>query len=115
MLTACDQCRTAYAERTPPGEPPCNICRVELIPENREAAEIYMITRNQVITAGMGQVLDISIPAIKIVMDLHPRGISDQWTCLSKVRAAFHHFKKEEEDRSHETGTGTGFSGPTLH
>lgn len=59
-----------------------------------------MATRGQFITAGMGQVIDISIPAIKIIMDLFPGGISDQWSCLSKVRAAFHHFKPEPEDKS---------------
>ena len=55
-----------------------------------------MVTRNQVITAGMGQVIDISIPAIKIVMDLW--GIHDQKKCLNKVRSAFHHFNKEHQE-----------------
>lgn len=84
-----------YAERKPPQEPPCEKCWVDLLPENREAAEIYMETRNQFITAGMGQVVDISIPAIKIVMDLY--GIQDQKKCLHKVRAAFHHFMKDKD------------------
>ena len=55
-----------------------------------------MVTRNQVITAGMGQPIDISIPAIKIVMDIW--GIRDQKKCLSKVRSAFHHFNKEQQE-----------------
>jgi len=67
-----------------------------LLPENTKAAEVYMVTRNQVITAGMGQVIDISIPAIKIVMDLW--GIHDQKKCLNKVRSAFHHFNKEHQE-----------------
>jgi len=69
---------------------------VDLLPENREAAEVYMETRNQFITAGMGQVVDISIPAIKIVMDLY--GIQDQKKCLHKVRSTFHHFNKEHQE-----------------
>jgi len=54
-----------------------------------------METRNQFITAGMGQVVDISIPAIKIVMDLY--GIEDQKRCFRKVKAAFHHFMKDQK------------------
>jgi len=69
---------------------------VDLLPENKQAAEVYMVTRNQVITAGMGQPIDISIPAIKIVMDIW--GIRDQKKCLSKVRSAFHHFNKEQQE-----------------
>jgi hypothetical protein len=81
-------------------DPPCETCWVDLMPENRQAADVYMATRGQIITAGMGQVIDISIPAIKIIMDLYPGGISDQWKCLSKVRVAFHHFKPTSESES---------------
>jgi len=97
VFTKCDQCRQAYSERNPPEEPPCDTCWVDLMPENRQAAEVYLTTRNQFITAGMGQVIDISIPAVKIVMDLYPGGITDQWKCLSKVRTAFNRFKPTEE------------------
>jgi len=58
-----------------------------------------MATRGQFVTAGMGQVIDIDINAVKVVMDLYPGGITDQWACLNKVRAAFHHFKPELEDK----------------
>ena len=65
------------------------------MPENREAMQVYMMARTQIITAGMGQVIDISIPAVKIVMDLF--GVRNQKRCLSKVRAAFHHFLGKKE------------------
>lgn len=94
MSTKCDQCRADYAERNPPEVPDCTTCWVELMAENRQAAEVYMITQNQFITAGMGQVVDISIPAVKIVMDLC--GVQDRKKCLSKVRAVFRHFLKEQ-------------------
>lgn len=55
-----------------------------------------MITRNQMITAGMGQVIDISIPAVKIVMDLWQ--VTDQKKCLSKVLATFAHFRPKGEE-----------------
>ena len=63
---------------------------MELLEENAEAAMIYMLTRRQVITAGAGEIVDISIPAVKIVMDLY--GVRDQKTCLARVRRVFHHF-----------------------
>ena len=97
ISSKCDQCREAYGERTPPEEPPCAKCWVDLMPENRQAAEVYMVTRNQLITAGMGQAIDISIPAVKIVMDLWQ--VSDQKKCLSKVLAAFDHFKPKNEEK----------------
>jgi hypothetical protein len=62
--------------------------------ENREAAEVYMMSRSQVILTATGQVLDISIPAVKICMDV--LGVKDQRRCMSKVRAAFYHFLKKE-------------------
>lgn len=59
---------------------------------------MYFLTRNQIITAGMGQVIDISIPAVKVVMDL--LGVRDQKTCLLKVRKAFHYFKPVQKNES---------------
>ena len=72
---------------------------VELLPENREAATIYMLTRNQIILAPSGHAIDISIPAVKIAMDLH--GVVDQKGCLDKVVGLFHHF---EEKRRQDAG-----------
>lgn len=63
--------------------------------ENRDSATIYMLTRNQVLTAGGGQILDISIPAVKIAMDLH--GVVDQKGCLEKVLRVFHHFEARRQ------------------
>jgi len=83
-----------YASRTPPESPPCEACRVELAVENEETAAVYMATRRQYITAGQNNVpVDISIPAIKIVMDL--RGVKDQESCLSRVQRVWHHFNNE--------------------
>jgi hypothetical protein len=88
-----------YADRTPAGIPPCQTCRPELSIENEDAAEVYVVSRNQVVTADMGQVIDISIPAIKTVMDLF--GVKDQKGCLLRVIRVFHHFlakKNKGED-----------------
>jgi len=98
VLTRCDQCRQMYAERTPPGTPPCKTCRVELKEENEDAAAVYFLTRRQVVTVGAGQVVDISIPAVKIAMDLY--GVKDQRDCLNRIRRVFHHYLKDQGNES---------------
>jgi len=86
-----------YGQRQPPQEPPCHQCRVELSPENDIDAQVYMMTRRQVVTVGMsGQIVDISIPAVKIVMDLY--GVANQAECLNRVRKLFHHFLEKSDD-----------------
>ncbi len=49
---------------------------------------MYQLCRRQIITVGQGQQIDLSIPAVKIVMDL--LGVVDQRTCLQRVRALWH-------------------------
>ena len=85
-----------YGRRRPPAEPPCKTCRVELMEENAEAAQVYMLTRRQVITVGPGEPVDISIPAVKIAMDLY--GVRDQKACLNRVRRVFHHFQGRKDE-----------------
>ena len=96
VLTKCDQCRELWRgrnERGIVGKPPCNTCRVDLLEKNKDAAEIYTLARRQVVTADQGQIIDINIPAVKIVMDLY--GVKDQKDCLLKVRNLFHHFENK--------------------
>lgn len=77
-----------YENRTPPQSPPCETCRVQLMEANRQAADIYLLVRDQVITAGeINKVVDISIPAIKAVMDIF--NVIDQKACLMKIRRLF--------------------------
>ena len=78
-----------YASRTPPESPPCETCRIELAAENEETAAVYMATRHQYITAGQNNVpVDISIPEVKIVMDIY--NVGDQRKCLESVRRLWH-------------------------
>ena len=93
ILTRCDQCCEMHEERNPPTIPPCRTCKVELLDENEDAATVFMLTRRQVVTADQGQIIDISIPAVKIAMDLN--GVKDQKECLLKVRRTFYHFENE--------------------
>ena len=98
VMSACEKCRMDYAERTPPG-PPCESCRVELVSENEDAAEVYMMTRWQYVTRHNGKfdvVVDISIPAVESAMRI--KKVRDQEGCLNKVRRTFHHFLDEMND-----------------
>lgn len=87
-----------YRQRNPPQEPPCTRCRVDLEEANETDAHVYMLSRRQVVTVGMGQIADISIPAIKIVMDLC--GIRNQLQTLNRVRKVFYHFQGGKADES---------------
>ena len=72
------------------------------MPENKQAAEVYMMCRNQFITTGMGNIIDINIQSVIETMKLHPDPIVDPWICLSKIRSAFHELviKKQEESNN---------------
>jgi hypothetical protein len=85
-----------YANRKPPGKPPCETCRVVLMAENEDAAGVYMSCRRQYVTAEQGRVVDISIPAIKIVMDL--QGVRGQRDCMRKVRNLFYRIEDERRE-----------------
>jgi hypothetical protein len=94
--STCPGCQSVYAERTPPGSPPCETCRVELREENGEIAQVYMMTRRQYITRNNGRgdvAVDLSISAIKTVMDIY--GVGDQRSCLSAVLRLFHYFESK--------------------
>ena len=45
-------------------EPPCEQCKPELLPENEDSIFVFSFVRNQVVTAGMGQVIGINHLAI---------------------------------------------------
>lgn len=71
-------------------KPDCESCLPKLLPENEDAATVYMQCRNQAVFVGMdGVPVDLDINAVKTVMDLE--GIRDQRDCLQRVRAMWHH------------------------
>jgi len=69
---------------------------VPLREDNAEASVIYMLARNQVVTAGPGQIVDINIPAVAMLMDLY--GIADRRDCLRRVRRLFHEYEMKPRD-----------------
>ena len=104
-MPTCPYCRQKSAERTPPGQPVivrnnkgelCESCRVELREENEDAAQVYMLTRRQYVTAERGRVVDINIQAVKAVMDMI--GVDDQLDCLNRVRKLFHAMRMNEDE-----------------
>lgn len=90
----CDSCREIYTSRTPPEPPPCKGCRVDLLEENAEVASVFIQCRGQLIIT-QGQIIDLSIPAVKIVMDL--MGVEDQRECLNRVMRLFHQINAERD------------------
>lgn len=85
-----------YAERTPPGTPPCESCRVELRWENEDAARIYRMIRGQVITRHNGRhdtIMDLNHVALWAAIDGY--GIRDRIGTFERVLTVFHFFQNE--------------------
>lgn len=64
--------------------------------ENQDAGTVYIMCRNQVITAGKGEIIDINIQTVKTVMDLY--GITNQRECMEKVTKTFRHFVSQRRN-----------------
>lgn len=56
---------------------------VDLLPANRDAAAVYMLTRHQVVTVGDGHPIDLNLTAVKAAMDMF--GVTRQRVCVEKV------------------------------
>lgn len=98
IVTTCDRCKERYAERKPPGTPPCESCRVELRAENEEAGTIYMMTRRQIVTFHNGEhdtEIDINHAAVWAMIDHWPGGIRDPFGVFRKVIKTYHSILKE--------------------
>ena len=52
----CKACIAMYGNRKPPELPPCETCRVEVLPGNQDALNIYLTTRGQYIMGFSGPV-----------------------------------------------------------
>ena len=94
MHPQCPGCQDIYSNRMPPQTPPCDICKVDLIETNIDPALVYEMCQNQIIAVGMdGTAIDISIPAVKIAMDLYK--VENQLSCLNKVRSLFFYLENQ--------------------
>jgi hypothetical protein len=86
-----------YNNRKPPEEPPCWKCKVDLLEENWEAAEIFTLCRGQVVTAGMGDVIDINLVPVMMVIDR--KGTHNPLSCVIKVQTLFQEFLKRSRKK----------------
>jgi len=97
ILTRCDQCRQMYSERKPPGEPPCDTCRVELRQENADAARIFGIVRGQILTRFNGEVdVIIGLNHLAIWAAIDEYRIKDRIGTFEKVIWLFHALEHKE-------------------
>jgi hypothetical protein len=55
----------------------------DMLPENEEAFKVWQLVNGQVVTAGMGEVIDISFPAVEIAMEA--LDVEDRKECFLKV------------------------------
>jgi len=70
---------------------------VNVLEENQDAVKIFMICRRQVITAGMGDVIDINILAVIEAMGVCK--IRNQEECLRKVQKLFNICQQIQKDK----------------
>lgn len=78
-------------------EPPCDVCLPPLDPDNEDAAAVYFTVQSQVITVGMGDVIDLNISAVLDVIDLY--GIADRKNCLNRVLTVFRKLLEEKREK----------------
>jgi hypothetical protein len=93
----CAGCRQIYAERKPPGEPPCETCRIEAKVTNEDAIRIYMMVQSQVLTMHNGKhdiVTGINQLAVWAAIDAY--GVKDRTGTFERVLRLFHHFHGRE-------------------
>ena len=97
----CERCQIMYARRREkgikPDVPPCRKCRPELMQGNEDAAYIYQLVQRQVITAGMGEVIDLNHAALWRLIDEF--GIESRLEVFLKVIAAFQAVLKEQKQK----------------
>lgn len=83
------------------GEPPCDTCRVDLLPENEVAAQIYFMVRSQAETRWDGEKdveIDLHHPSLWKAIEKYPSGVSDEWSTFQKVSRAWHTAQRLKRD-----------------
>lgn len=99
-LLSCEACKHMHTMREE--IPPCESCMPPLLPENEPVVNVYSLVRNQVVTAGMGEVVDLNFTSLKTVMDMLE--VSDQRRCFEKVLRIFHEkLQRQRLERDAET------------
>jgi hypothetical protein len=101
VITACERCKKVYSGRTPPEEPPCDTCRVDLMEENQEAAMIYQLCRGQVLTFFNGErTIVTDLNHIAVWEDIDRYKVKEPVRCFEMVNRVFHHCLNREREES---------------
>ena len=95
-----------YAARNPSEEATCDTCtderkRVELLPENKQAAEIFRMCRSQCERRWNGEQdieIDLHHPSLWKAIEKFPGGIKDEWKCFTKIIHAWHIAQQRKRD-----------------
>jgi hypothetical protein len=93
-------------DRNPPQEPPCDTCqdekkRVELLPENEQAAKLFLMCRSQCQTRFNGErdlEIDLDHVALWKAIEKFPGGIQDEWETFGKISRAWHESQRKKRD-----------------
>ena len=83
----------------------CSECVPPLLPSNREAKDMYLLCRGQVILGGMeGIVIDLDFSSV--FQTLHEFHVKDVPACFKKIKRTFDHFQEKYfEQREMEKGS----------
>ena len=99
-------CTAMFAARNPPQEPCCDTCtderkRVELLPENEQAAKIFLMCRGQCECRWNGEQdieIDLNHVALWKAIEKYPGGVKDEWGTFQKVNRAWHESQRKKRD-----------------
>jgi hypothetical protein len=97
----CSECRRVYEQSDPPEEPPCGECRVDLVPDNADAARIFQKVRGQVrfyFDGKRNREYDLDHNAVWNMIDHWPRKLEDPMSVFEKVTKTFHVIKANRDD-----------------
>jgi hypothetical protein len=84
-------------------EPPCEECIPPLLPGNEEIFRVYSLSANQLIISGMGEPIDVNIPAVISIMEL--LNVEKKTYVLARVVKEIRSYLKgyrEEKEQSRE-------------
>ena len=95
-----------FAARNPPQEPCCDTCtderkRVDLLPENEQAAKIFLFTRSQCELRWNGEQdieIDLNHVALWKAIEKFPGGVNDEWGTFQKISRAWHTAQQLKRD-----------------
>lgn len=98
MKADCEVCKRLKGDKFDSND--CKDCLPELMDENKDAARVYLLCRDQAIMAPMGGPVALNHMAVHEAMRLYE--VEDRRGCFEKVLKVFQHFleKSREENES---------------